>query len=357
VIIAVVAMSRERKMAYYVGVDVGLRASSLCIVDELGAVCLERTAPSEVEEIASVIRGFTERVEGLALETGNLAPWLATGLRAKGFRVVVLEARQVKTTLSSLRNKTDRNDARGIAQILRTGWYREVHVKSPESQRLKTLLAARKALLRRRIDLENEIRGLLKVYGARLPVHIYHRRFDDMARQAIMADPSLDEALDPLLEARAHLYRAFLDIDRRVKALALADPICQVLMSAPGVGYIAALTYKAAVDDPKRFRRSKTVAAHFGLTPRRYQSGERDNPGRISKAGDVDVRSALFLAANAIMNGRGKSSPLRRFGARLSRAKGRRRALVAVARKLAVVLHTMWTDGTMYCREQKEALA
>jgi transposase len=154
-----------------------------------------------------------------------------------------------------------------------------------------------------------------------------------------------------------HLYRAFLELDRRVKALALADPICQLLMSAPGVGYVAALTFKAAVDDPARFRRSKTVAAHFGLTPRRYQSGERDNPGRISKAGDVEVRSALFLAANVIMNGRGKPSALRSVGARLSRSKGRKRAIVAVARKLAVVLHAMWTDGTLYGSGEREALA
>jgi transposase len=353
--VVVTVKCREIEMTYYVGLDVGLRWSSLCIVDDLGRVCLERTVASEIEEIALSVRGFSDQVEGVALETGNLAPWLATGLRAEGFRVVVMEARQVKMTLSSMRNKTDRNDARGIAQILRTGWYREVHVKSLESQRLKTLLVARKALLRRRIDLENEVRGLLKVYGLKLPTQIYHARFDDMARHAIAADPLLIEALDPLLDARGHLYRAFLDIDRRVKALAQADPICQLLMSAPGIGYIAALTFKAAVDDPKRFRRSKTVAAHFGLTPRRYQSGERDSPGRISKAGDVDVRSALFLAANTIMNGRGPTSSLRRFGVRLSRAKGRKRALVAVARKLAVVLHTMWTDGTMYCSGEKQA--
>lgn len=343
-------------MAYYVGVDVGLRSSCLCIIDGSGNACLEREVASEIDEIAAVVRGFSTQVDGIGLETGNLTPWLTAGLRAEGFRVVVMEARQVKTTLSSMRNKTDRNDARGIAQILRTGWYREVHVKSLESQRLKTLLAARKALLRRRLDLENEVRGLLKVYGVKLPAQIYHTRFDEMARLAIATDPSLAEALDPLLDARGHLYRAFLDIDRRVKALAHGDPVAQLLMSAPGVGYIAALTFKAAVDDPARFRRSKTVAAHFGLTPRRYQSGERDNPGRISKAGDVEVRSALFLAANTIMNGRGKSSPLRSFGARLSRSKGRKRAIVAVARKLAVVLHTMWTDGTMYCNAE-EALA
>ena len=182
-------------------------------------------------------------------------------------------------------------------------------------------------------------------------------RFDDMARQVVVADPALAEALGPLVDARGHLYRAFLDIDRRVRALAHKDPICQLLMSAPGIGFVAALTFKAAVDDPKRFRRSRTVAAHFGLTPRRHQSGERDNPGHISKAGDAEVRSALFLAANTILNGRGQTSSLRRFGARLARKKGRKRALVAVARKLAVVLHAMWTDGTMFCSVEKEVLA
>jgi transposase len=344
-------------VASYVGLDVGLRSTSLCIIDGEGAVRLERSVTSEVEDIARAIRGRGDAIEAVALETGNLTPWLATALRAEGFRVVVLEARQVKTTLSSMRNKTDRNDARGIAQILRTGWFREVHVKSPESQRLKTLLAARKALSRRHIDLENEVRGLMKVYGRKLTDRVRHGKFDSAARDAIAGDDLLIEALEPLLDARMYLYRAFLELDQRVKALAVADPICQLLMSAPGVGYVAALTFKAAVDDPARFRRSKTVAAHFGLTPRRYQSGERDNPGRISKAGDVEVRSALFLAANVIMNGRGKPSALRSFGARLSRSTGRKRALVAVARKLAVVLHTMWTDGTMYCGGEKEAIA
>ncbi|MCR6633457.1 transposase [Devosia sp.] len=207
-------------MGHYVGVDVGLRSSSLCIIDEQGKVCLEREVASEIDEIADAIGGFSEHVDGVALETGNLTPWLTAGLRAEGFRVVVMEARQVKTTLSSLRNKTDRNDARGIAQILRTGWYREVHVKSLESQRLKTLLAARRALLRRRIDLENEVRGLLKVYGFKLPAQIYHARFEDMSRQAVMADPALAEALGPLLDARGHLYRAFLEIDKRVRSIA-----------------------------------------------------------------------------------------------------------------------------------------
>lgn len=161
----------------------------------------------------------------MALETGNLTPWLTAALRAEGFRVVVLEARQVKTMLSILRNKTDRNDARGIAQILRTGWYGEVHVESLESQRLKTLLAARKALSRRHIDLENEIRGLMKVYGRKLSERVRHGKFEGAVRNAIAGDDLRVEALQPLLDARMHLYRAFLELDRRVKALALADPV------------------------------------------------------------------------------------------------------------------------------------
>jgi transposase len=127
--------------------------------------------------------------------------------------------------------------------------------------------------------------------------------------------------------------------------------------SVSGAVMLPSKSMSTGIGDPKRFRRSKTVAAHFGLTPRRYQSGEKDNPGHILKAGDVEVRSALFLAANTIMNGRGQPSSLRSFGARLARKKGRKRALVAVARKLAVVLHAMWTDGTLFCNVEKEALA
>jgi transposase len=256
-----------------------------------------------------------------------------------------------------MRNKTDRNDARGIAQILRTGWYRPVYVKSLESHYTRTLLAARKALLRKGIDLENEVRGLLKVFGIKLMPGLRHGAFDQVVREPIQANAELRHALAPLLDVRLELHKAFLEMDRRVKTLAHSDQICRLLMTAPGVGYIAALTFKAAVDDPSRFKRSKTVAAHFGLTPRRYQSGDRDNPGHISKAGDTEVRSALYAAANIIMTRSSKTSALKAWGHRLARSKGRKRALVAVARKLAVILHTMWIDGTEFCMKPQEAAA
>ena len=210
-------------MTYYVALDVGLRMVSLCIVDEAGGVKLEKSLPSEIDDIVACLRDFGEEIACVGLEAGTLTQWLTYGLRAAGFKPVVLEARHVQAALAAMRNKTDRNDARGIAQILRTGWYRPVHVKSIESHYIRTLLAARKALLRKCIDLENEVRGLLKVFGIKLTPGLRHGAFDRAVREPIEAN----------------------EMDRRVKVLAQADQICRLFMTAPGVGYIAALTFKS----------------------------------------------------------------------------------------------------------------
>ncbi len=280
-------------MTYYAALDVSLRSVAICIVDDQGAVCLERTVPSEVTDIAACLRDFDHEIEVVGFEAGTLTQYLAHGLRSDGFDVICLEARQVNAALSAMRNKTDKTDARGIAQILRTGWYARVHVKSRASHYIRALLSSRKAVLKKCIDLENEVRGLFKVFGIKLPASLGHGPFDARVRAPIEADPELAEALLPLLDARLVLYRTYLELDRRVKRLARNDAVCHLLMTGPGVGPVTAMTFKAAVDDPRRFRRSRTVGAHFGLTPRRYQSGEHDNPGRISKAGDADVRAVL----------------------------------------------------------------
>ena len=207
--------------------------------------------------------------------------------------------------------------ARGIAQILRTGWYRTVHVKSIESHHIRALLSSRKAVLNKCIDLENEVRGLFKVFGIKLPAPLKHGAFDGAVRETIEADVALSHALLPLLDARLVLYRTFLEMDRRARKLVQQDEICRRLMTMPGVGAISALTFKAAVDDPKRFKRSRTVGAHFGLTPRRFQSGEMDNMGHISKAGDRDVRIVLYAAANALLTRTTGYSPIKAWGMRL----------------------------------------
>lgn len=344
-------------MEYFAGLDVSLRSCALCIVDSKGAVFLERELPCEVDEIAACLKTFRHQIARIGFEAGTMSQQLFYGLTGEGFDVVCMEARQVNAALSAMRNKTDKNDARGIAQVLRTGWFSPVHMKSREAHGVRALLSTRKALLSKTIDLANEVRGLLKIFGIRLPKTVKHGSFDDVVRPMIEMDDVLTHALVPLLDARLVLYQHFLELDRRVKRAASRDEVCMRMMTVPGVGPIAALTFKAAVDDPARFKRSRTVAAHFGLTPRRFQSGEHDNPGRISKAGDRDVRATLYAAANALLMRTMAGLQIKSWGMRLMRTKGRRRAVVAVARKLAVLLHRMWVDGTQFRQEKVEGPA
>ena len=342
-------------MTYHTALDVSLRTVSICIVDDEGTIQFEGKSPSDVEAIVGCLKRFNPDIRSVGFEAGALTQYLTYGLQAAGYEVICLEARQVNAALSAMRNKTDKNDARGIAQILRTGWYSRVHVKSMESHLIRALLSSRKAVLKKCVDLENEIRGLVRLLGIRLPGPLKHGAFDTYVRDAIEAHTTLARTLIPLLDARLVLYQTYLQLDNQARALARDDGICQRLMTVPGVGPVTALTFKAGVDDPTRFKRSRTVAAHFGLTPRRYQSGEVDNPGRISKAGDPDVRSALYVAAHALVVRSAQWSSLKVWGRRLAKTKGHRRAVIAVARKLAVILHKMWIDGTDFRYGSTEA--
>jgi len=335
-------------MNYYAALDVSLRSVNACVIDEHGEIKAEAKLPAEFEDIATYLQALDVDVSEVGIEAGTLTQYLSYGLQAAGLEVICMESRQVKAALSAMRNKTDKNDARGIAQVLRSGWYSRVHVKSMDSHLIRALLSSRKAVLSKCVDLENEIRGLFKVFGIRLPPKLGHGSFDDRVRETIENDPALSHALLPLLDARLLLYRTYRELDNRTRKLALQDPVCQRLMGAPGVGYVTALTFKAAVDDPTRFKRSRTVAAHFGLTPRRFQSGEIDHAGHISKAGDPAVRTTLYNAANALMTRSSKWSSLKAWGMQLAKTRGHRRAVIAVARKLAVILHQMWINDTKF---------
>ena len=335
-------------MTYYAALDGSLRTVNLCVIDEEGVLVAETKLDSEVIDIVAYLDGLALEITSVGLEAGTLCQYLTYGLQFAGFEVVCMEARQVKAALSAMRNKTDKNDARGIAQLLRSGWYSKVHIKSMASHRIRALLSSRKAVLCKCIDLENEIRGLFKVFGIKLPAKLGHGAFDAAVRHIIETDATLSHALLPLLDARLVLYHCFRELDNRTRKLAHSDPVCQRLMSAPGVGFITALTYKAGVDDPTRFKRSRTIAAHFGLTPRRFQSGEIDIDGHISRCGDRGVRCTLYTAANALMTRSSKWSSLKVWGLQLAKTRGHRRAVIAVARKLAVILHRMWIDDTQF---------
>ena len=260
-------------MTYYAAVDVSLRAVNICVVDDDGELVAETKLSSDVQEIVAYLDELEYSIDIVGLEAGTLVQYLTYGLQFAGYDVACMEARQVKAALSAMRNKTDKLDARGIAQLLRSGWYSPVHIKSMQSHHIRMLLTSRKAVLDKCIDLEQEVRGLFKIFGIKLPPKLGHGSFDKVVRATIKTDETLSHALLPLLDARLVLYKTFRMLDNRTRHLAQNDPICQRLMTAPGVGFVTALTYKAGVDDPSRCQRSRTVAAHFGLTPRRRQSG------------------------------------------------------------------------------------
>lgn len=251
----------------------------------------------------------------------------------------------MQTALAAMRNKTDRNDARGIAQMMRTGWFRQVHIKSAAGQELRLLLVARRALIDRRRDIENVIRGTLKVFGIRVG-QTSRLNFSRRVRELVEDRTAIAEIIAPLLTVRDTLMEQMQVLHRKLMNQVRSDKVCRQLMTAPGVGVVVAASFKAGVDAPERFSRSRNVGAHFGLTSRRYASGEMDRMGRISKCGDELVRTNLYEAANVLLTRVKRWSALKAWGIRIARKAGVQKAKVAVARKLAVILHRMWVDGS-----------
>jgi transposase len=332
-------------MELYAALDVSLDETAICVVDRDGAIVLEAKVASEAAAIAARLRAYAASLCRIGLEAGPLSEWLVRGLAEHGLAAVLMETRHVQAALSARIAKTDRNDARGMANLLRMGWFRPVHVKTMDAREQRALLACRSTLGRRLRDIENSVRGLLRGFGLRAP-RMLRGRWDAAVRALIAGHPSLPNIIEPLLNARTALRDQLAIVDKRLLAVARHDPVCHRLMTIPGVGAIVALTFRAAVDQPERFRASKSVGACFGLTPRRYQSGESDRSGAISKAGDASVRVALFEAAHVMMTRVAAWSSLKAWAMGVARRRGAKRAKVALARKLAVVMHRMWVDGT-----------
>ncbi len=334
-------------MEHFVGIDVSLDQSSLCVVDATGKIVLEIKVSSEPEPLNACLRRCGLTISRVGLEAGPLSQWLHRGLIGEGFEVVLLETRHVKAALSAMTNKTDRNDARGIAQLLRMGWFRPVHAKSPPAQEVRALLTGRKLLQTKRVDVELSIRGILRGFGIKVGV-ISKGRYEARIEELIAGHHTLRQVIEPMLRARRALQAEYHQLHRQVLAMVRANPVCRRLMSVPGVGALVAATYASAVDDPSRFRSSKALGAHFGLTPRKYQSGEKDITGSITKVGDGMVRSALYEAAHIILHRSAGASTLKGWAQDVARRRGAKRAKVALARKLATVLHRIWVDGSLF---------
>ena len=341
-------------MEYYVGLDVSLKLTAICIVDRTGKIACEGLVSSDPEAIAEFIKSHASHVERIGLETGPTATWLWTELRKLELPVICIDARHAKAALKMQINKSDRNDAVGIARIMQCGWYKEVRVKDLDSHAIKALLVSRALLVKIKRDVENQIRGLLKNLGlviGRAKMNVFLLR----ALQLTEGRPELAAAVTPLLKAREAIEQQIEDLDRKVLRLARNNAQVRRFMTAPGVGPITALCYLATIDDPTRFKKSNSVGAYAGLTARRYASGEVDWTGRISKCGDKMLRSYLYEAANVLLTRIAKWSALKAWGIRLAKRSGLRKAKVAVARKLAVILHRMWIEGTEFRWSSKEA--
>ena len=327
----------------YCGLDVSLKQTALCVVDGDGRVVREAKLITDPEAIGRFLHQNELRCERIGVEAGGTSSWLCLELRRLGQRAVCIDARHAAAALQAgFRNKNDRNDARGIAELMRGNGFREVWIKSQESQRRGVLLTARGTLHGQRVALENTIRGLLRLEGIHVPTR--GSRFAENVLERIEGSDVLLPVIRPLLEARATIVRQILALDRQIIAVAQQDPVCRLLMTIPGVGAHTAVSFKACVDDPARFRRSRTVGAHFGLTPRQHGSGEVNLSGRISKMGDRGMRRLLYVAANAMMT-RGRWSALKAWAVRLAKARGARRAKVALARRLACTMHAVWRSG------------
>ncbi len=330
-----------------------MEQSSVCVGDAGGRIIREAKVASAPEALVQFLKDLALPVSRLGLEAGPLSQWLYAGLTAAGFAAVLLETRHVKAALSARVVKTDRKDARGIAQLLRRGWFRPVHCKSPPAQEVRALLVARKPLQAKRRDVELGLRGLLRGFGLKVG-EVGKGPFAARVRDLVAGHPMLERIAQAMLRAREGLREEFAKLHRAMLAIVRADTVCRRLMTVPrgwraGCGDVYLGDRRSATVRPlQRGRRA------FGLTPEKYQSGERDISGAISKVGDALVRTALYEAARVMLTRAVRFPARKRWAIEVAKRRGLKRAKVALARKLAVVMHAMWRDGTAF-RWGKEA--
>jgi transposase len=338
---------KERSMDHFAGLDVSVKETSVCIVDDVGKIVREVKVASEPEALLAVLTRGAYHFKRIGLEAGPLSQWLYSALAEVGLPVICVETRHMRAVLKAQINKTDRNDARGIAQMMRVGLYRQVHVKTLRSQKLRMLLTHRKLLQTKAIAIENDLRGTLRNFGLKVGM-VGMVRFEARIKELVEHLPDLAVLVEPLLVVRRVIREQLAILHDRLLAIVRDDEVCRRLMTIPGVGPVVALTYRATVDVPARFKNSKAVGAVFGLTPSRHQSGESDRPGAISRCGDEMMRAMLYEAAQAMLLRSAKWSWLKAWAMQIVRQRGMKKAIVALARRLAVIMHRIWVDGTEF---------
>lgn len=342
---------------FYVGLDVGLKSTAICVMDGDGTIISENSTKSDPTEIGRYLRkNYKSHITQIGIETGSLSVWLTKGLRRQGFQVSMLDALKVHRILSIKRNKTDPNDAHGIAEITRSGrnYISEVYVKSSACFAIRAQLILRSRLVQQRLQNEMVIRGLLKVYGGRVepgcktPKTFSERVMEQVLQIRNTENVDLQPQIQPMLRLGEKLFDEAKRIEQELEKIASENTVCQRMMEVAGVGAIVALSFYTAIEDPSRFKRADDVAAYLGLTPRIYQSGESSTSGSISRMGNRMTRTHLVQAATVMLSGTKSWSSLKDWGIKLSKRVGFNKAKVAVARKLAIVLFSIWRDGTFF---------
>jgi transposase len=343
-------------MDHFAGLDVSVKETSVCIVDDTSTIVREVKVSSEPDALLAVLTNPAYQFKRIGLEAGPLSQWLFSALAEAGLPVICVETRHMRAALKAQINKTDRNDARGIAQMMRVGLYRPVHVKTLRSQKLRMLLTHRKLLQTKAIAIENDLRGTLRNFGLKVGV-VGAVKFEARIKELVENLPDLAALIEPLLIVRRVLREQIGILHRRLLVVVRADDICRRLMTVPGVGPVVALTYRATVDVPARFRNSKALGAVFGLTPAKYQSGEINRTGAISKCGDEMMRVMLYEAAHIMLVRSAKWSWLKAWAMQIAKRRGLKKAVVALARRLAVIMHRIWVDGTEFRWTREAATA
>lgn len=328
-------------MAHYAALDVSDKETAVHVLDERGKLVWKGKRPSEPEVLAAALQRHAPELERVGLETGRLTPWLFHSLKELGIPVVCLDARHARAATALQRNKTDARDAETLAQLVRTGWYREARVKGWAAHAMRQLVGARAQLVGISTDLSNQLRSVLRTFGLRVAGRA-GGTFEARIREQVEDRPELAAVTEPLLTAWRAVRDQVAALDRTLIEAAKSDATCRLLMTCAGVGVVVAASFAAAVEAPSHFRCSRSVGAYLGLTPRRHQSGEIDRSAGVSKRGDKLLRSYLFEAAACLLVRVQRPSALKAWGLKLLQRLGFKRAAVAVARKIGVVLHAMW---------------
>jgi transposase len=340
-------------MKYYVGLDISNKDTSICIVDQNGNIVKEAKVLSDPGSIHSYLIKTGLQFEEVGLETGSLSHWLYTKLKAFGWNMICIDSRYMSAILSVNVNKTDRNDARSIANAIRCKNYKEVHIKSIESIKINCLLTARKTLVKQRSQLNNVIRGSLKTFGIKLPKGKKHVKeaikealaFEEFTIEKDKLSSSVDwSVIEALIVCCEKIEQQLEILEQKLGVFAKEDHIIQRLMTHPGVGVVTATTYKAEIDDPTRFKKSRSVGAYLGMTPKQYSSGEIVKQGRVSKSGSKELRALLHESGMVLITRTKAKSKLKSWGLKKKRKLKTQKASMAVGRKIAVNLHRMWIE-------------